>query len=119
MKNLELSQVNGYIAKAIKEQRILHGFSQREIGDYLGISSQQINKYENGNDRVSTENLYKMSLLYKTPVGDFFPPPSQLELSEAEFVSSNRLRIMARMFESIDDDRVKEKIYNLIKSICS
>lgn len=48
------------IGQRIKEQRILKGLNQTELGEKIGVTFQQIQKYERGKNRVSAVNLIKI-----------------------------------------------------------
>jgi transcriptional regulator with XRE-family HTH domain len=52
--------------------RLMLGMSQGELGDKLGISFQQVQKYEKGTNRISASRLHEMSEILQVPVPFFF-----------------------------------------------
>ncbi len=60
------------VGARIKMQRRVSGMSQSALADGLGISFQQIQKYENGKNRVSSSRLQQIAALLKVPVSFFF-----------------------------------------------
>ena len=60
------------MGKYIKIRREFLGVSQQELGKYLGITWQQIQKYENGINRVSASRLWDISLALNTSTSYFF-----------------------------------------------
>ncbi|MCD8520541.1 MAG: helix-turn-helix domain-containing protein [Alphaproteobacteria bacterium] len=68
-------QINPFdvaIGWKIRTLRMKYEETMRELGDHIGVSYNQINKYEKGIDRISNENLHKISKHYNVPIGYFF-----------------------------------------------
>ncbi len=59
------------IGKRIRQRRIAMGLSQKELGNYLGVSFQQIQKYEKGFNRVSAGCLLKIAQKLQVPISFF------------------------------------------------
>ncbi len=64
--------IDGHVGNRVRTQRMLLGLSRERLGDALGLSFQQLQKYENGSDRVSAGRLYQISKILDVPVSDFF-----------------------------------------------
>ncbi|WP_375647701.1 helix-turn-helix domain-containing protein [Bartonella sp. AA56HLJMS] len=60
------------IGKRIRQRRIAMGLSQKELGNYLGVSFQQIQKYEKGFNRVSAGCLLKIAQKLEVPISFFY-----------------------------------------------
>ena len=67
------------LAERIKAQRIAKGYSQEEVAGRLGVSRQAVAKWENGQSAPSTENLFKLAVVFGTTVDLLLvePPPPQ------------------------------------------
>ncbi len=63
---------NHSIGRQIKKHREARNISQKELGSVLGVSYQQIQKYESGKNRISAAYLYHIALHMKVPITDFF-----------------------------------------------
>lgn len=68
--------VDAEVGRRIRAQRLLSGMSQSELGRQIGVTFQQVQKYENGLNRVGAGRLTKIAKVLGTPVGAFFGAPS-------------------------------------------
>lgn len=69
---LRTKELDYVIGANIKHYRELSGFSQKNLADHLGISFQQIQKYENGIDRVSAVRLWEIATVFKKDIRIFY-----------------------------------------------
>ncbi|NDH67751.1 MAG: helix-turn-helix domain-containing protein, partial [Gammaproteobacteria bacterium] len=58
--------------KKLREIRAISGMSQDQVGELIGVSLQQIRKYEVGISRISASKLYEFSQLFDKPISSFF-----------------------------------------------
>jgi transcriptional regulator with XRE-family HTH domain len=74
------------VGKRIRLRRVQLGLSQTELGHKLGVTFQQIQKYENGTNRVSCSRLYESSVALEVPISFFFMDSAHagIELAVAE-----------------------------------
>jgi transcriptional regulator with XRE-family HTH domain len=73
--------VDKHVGQRIRERRRNLDVSQQEIGEILGISYQQLQKYESGQNRISAGRLFMLSHILKVDVGFFYqglPPTEEL-----------------------------------------
>ena len=66
------SKVDDHVGQRVRERRKALGLSQTKLGDALGISFQQIQKYEVGTNRVAAGRLWDMAKALEVDVGYFF-----------------------------------------------
>jgi transcriptional regulator with XRE-family HTH domain len=64
--------IDRVVATNIRLHRTQRGISQAELGEALGVSFQQIQKYEKGLNRVSASRLFRISQTLQVKIGDFF-----------------------------------------------
>ena len=64
--------VDVHVGKRIRERRVTLGMSQEKLGEYLGLTFQQIQKYERGANRISASKLWALSHLFEVPIEWFF-----------------------------------------------
>jgi transcriptional regulator with XRE-family HTH domain len=64
--------VDKHVGSRVRMRRLMLGMSQEELGDKLGISFQQVQKYEKGTNRISASRLHEMSEILQVPVPFFF-----------------------------------------------
>ena len=66
------SPVDGHVGVRIRLRRTLMGMSQERLGDALGLTFQQVQKYERGVNRVGASRLFDLSRVLDVPIGFFF-----------------------------------------------
>lgn len=64
--------VDLHVGRCLKQRRTLLDLSQQALGERLGLSFQQVQKYENGFNRISASRLYLLAQILNVPVGFFF-----------------------------------------------
>lgn len=60
------------VAKRLRAARIQSGFSQEHAAETLGVTFQQIQKYEKGTNRITAAKLFQLARLYEKPIQWFF-----------------------------------------------
>lgn len=107
------------------------GISQERLGEGLGITFQQIQKYEKGTNRVGASRLQSIASILNTPVSFFFEGAPDEEglvpnkLAEegtayvADFLNSSEGVQLNRAFVKIADPKVRRKVLELVKALAS
>ena len=122
--------IDVHVGNRVRMRRMLIGMSQEKLGERLGLTFQQVQKYEKGSNRISASRLYQMSEILGVPVQFFFeelPQAASLEAggfsapaSEApvmDFLSSSEGIQLNRAFARVDDAMLRRRIVDLVKSI--
>lgn len=117
--SLAASEVDRLVGDRIRRRRILMGLTQDQLGEALGISYQQIQKYETGANRVSAGRLYLISKSLDVSPGWFFDPiQSDATSSDFDELGSSRLLMeFVRCFARIEDERIKSVLVALVKAM--
>jgi transcriptional regulator with XRE-family HTH domain len=68
--------IDQHVGRKLRHFRALANVTQKQLGDQVGVSFQQIQKYEIGTNRVSASKLYEIAKFLKVPVSAFFPEES-------------------------------------------
>lgn len=121
-----------HVGSRIRLRRTMLGMSQEKLGEALGITFQQIQKYEKGTNRVGASRLQNISTILNVPVSFFFedapgdPSTGQPGMAEAnssnyvvDFLSSSEGLQLNRAFIKIPDPKVRRKLVDLVKSLAS
>lgn len=66
------SPVDALVGRNIRIHRLDRGLSQTELGNHIGVTFQQVQKYENGVNRVGSGRLFKIAEVLGVPVSGFF-----------------------------------------------
>lgn len=111
-------------------RRNMLGMSQEKLGDGLGITFQQIQKYEKGTNRVGASRLQAIASLLEVPPAFFFENAPNSEDTSAsglaedssmtsmmDFYSSTEGIQLNRAFVKIGDPKVRRRILELVKSL--
>lgn len=67
---MERTGINLIIGRNIKHHRLMQGLSQKAVGNHLGITFQQMQKYENGINAINCEKLIQLAELFRCSVND-------------------------------------------------
>lgn len=119
-----------HVGTRVRLRRTMLGLSQEKLGDSLGITFQQIQKYEKGSNRIGASRLQKLSEILKTPISFFFEdaPGSEKSMisgmSEVDspnyivdFLSTSEGLQLYKAFANIKDPKVRKKIIDLVRSL--
>jgi transcriptional regulator with XRE-family HTH domain len=116
--------VDVHVGKQLRAARMITGVSQDELGGALGITFQQVQKYEKGDNRISPSKLWEASLFLQVPITFFFDGLEVTrgkELSElemvTEFTSSREGMSIIRAFNELDDETVRAKFIQLLQAM--
>lgn len=71
-KELGPDAVDVAVGERIRAARLLRGLSQSDLADAIGVSFQQVQKYERGSNRVSASRLYDLSRILGVAIQEFF-----------------------------------------------
>ena len=120
-----------HVGARVRLRRNMLGLSQEKLGEQLGITFQQVQKYEKGTNRIGASRLQEIASILQTPISYFFEDaPNRLApqpgLAEEEtdkpifdFLSSSEGLQLNRAFLRIEDSRVRKRIVDLVKSLSS
>jgi len=64
--------VDAHVGQRLRTRRTLLGYSQERLGEAIGLTFQQVQKYERGSNRISAGTLYRLSQVLDVPVNFFF-----------------------------------------------
>ena len=105
--------IDVHVGSRIRLRRTLLGMSQVRLGEALGLTFQQVQKYETGVNRVSASRLFDLSRVLEVPVGFFFDDVPDVVLSRRE-----TLELVAAYYRILDP-AVRQRVLDLIKSLGS
>lgn len=119
-----------HVGSRVRFKRKILGITQRKLGDALGITFQQIQKYESGTNRIGSSRLYHISKILSVPVAFFFEDLPEEILKETDKLFKNDHESFAteklydnetinllKSYYRIDSKIVRKNINTLIRSI--
>ena len=120
--------IDVHVGSRIRLRRNMVSMSQEKLGEALGITFQQIQKYEKGTNRVGASRLQQISQVLGVPVSFFFEdapgeaPAGGMAESQStgfvvDFLSSSEGLQLNRAFARISDAKVRRKIIELVRTL--
>jgi len=107
------------IGRRVREARLSHNLTQTELGNAIGVSFQQIQKYEKGTNRISGSRLWMIGNVLEVPVVYFFQGLDGEAITEAVVEESNlpeRTIRVAKVLNEMPEGDVKQQVFRLIKA---
>ena len=105
-----------FVAARVRERRVMVGMSQHQLGEILGVTYQQAQKYENGIDRLTAGQLYAVACALNTPITHFYEDFGEEPKSLAPLARS-RLLDFARHFVEIQNEAHRAALLKLVRTL--
>ncbi len=128
MKAKSTNAIDGYVGERVRLRRKMLGMSQASLAEALGITFQQIQKYEKGINRIGASRLLRMAEIFGVAVGYFFEngmasagdDSTRPETDAvAAFMASKEGLALGKAFIAIEDPNVRQKLLALTRSLGS
>ena len=123
MPKKQANPIDAQVGNRVRIRRMLIGMSQEKLGDMLGLTFQQVQKYEKGVNRIGAGRLYEIARILSVPVEFFYEGAPQTGFAEGEgapvmeFVSSGEGLQLSLAFMKIKDPKVRRRVLDLVKSL--
>jgi transcriptional regulator with XRE-family HTH domain len=125
------NSIDAHVGNRVRLRRMLNGMSQERLGELMGLTFQQIQKYEKGVNRIGAGRLYRLSKVLGVPVQFFFDeaPPLEdavpavgfaeqaAETYVVDFLNTREGLELNRAFVQITDHTVRKRVVDLVKSL--
>jgi transcriptional regulator with XRE-family HTH domain len=126
----EPNPVDRHVGNRIRMRRIMLEMSQEKLGEGLGLTFQQVQKYEKGTNRVGASRLQQISEVLQVPVSFFFegrPADGGKQSMDGasspayvtDFLATSEGLALTRAFMRIADPRLRRSIVDLVEKIAS
>ncbi|WP_281300931.1 MULTISPECIES: helix-turn-helix domain-containing protein [unclassified Iodidimonas] len=118
--------VDNYVGRRIRERRKIVGLTQQKLAVKLGLSFQQVQKYERGTNRVGASKLVQLSQALDVPISYFFEEierdhgaetVNQKPAIDPHILSHAQVLSVVKCLIGIRDDRVRRRMIDLIQSV--
>ena len=127
-----IGPVDVHVAARVRQRRTLLGMTQRALGDALGLTFQQVQKYENGKNRISASRLFDLTRVLDVSIEHFFEDmPHEVAASslttkgrgsakepvgdDPGFLTKQETLELVRAYYKIEDANVRKRVRELIK----
>jgi transcriptional regulator with XRE-family HTH domain len=110
--------VDVHVGARMRQRRVLLGMSQSKVGDAVGLTFQQIQKYERGSNRIGSSRLYEFAKVLDVPVSYFFNKMPSNALSGRPMSGRGRKGFgeAGTPFEQEKDPLIKRETLELVRA---
>jgi len=124
--------IDVHVGSRVRLRRMMLGMSQEKLGEHLGITFQQIQKYEKGTNRIGASRLQAIARVMGVPVSFFFEDAPMIDPDAnkskgfedagstsyvVDFLSSAEGLSLNKSFVRIKDVKVRRKVVELVKAL--
>ena len=123
--------IDKHVGSRVRMRRIMLAMSQEKLGDALGLTFQQVQKYEKGTNRIGASRLQQISNILQVPVAFFFegapnvngptdgmkeaPSPAYV----ADFLATTEGLALTKAFMQIQEPKLRRRIVDLVREIAA
>lgn len=124
--------VDIHVGARVRLRRTLLGMSQEKLGKALGLTFQQVQKYERGANRIGSSRLFQLSKILDVPVSFFFDEMTTDTTQKADGMAEGNKQVfevdklsrretleLVRGYYKITDPSVRKKIFEMVKAVGS
>jgi len=128
------SPIDIHVGARVRLRRTLLGMSQEKLGEALGLTFQQVQKYERGVNRIGASRLFDLARVLDVPIGFFFDDMPEVnggnvavrrtagfaetqEGFEDETLHRRETLELVRAYYRITDNSIRKRVFDLIKSL--
>jgi transcriptional regulator with XRE-family HTH domain len=123
--------VDKHVGSRVRMRRLMLSLSQEKLGDALGLTFQQVQKYEKGTNRIGASRLQQMSGILQVPVAFFFEGAPRLGSDTksftgapsptfvSEFLATSEGLALMKAFTDIRNAKLRRSIVHLVEQIAA
>lgn len=120
--------IDQHVGSRVRMHRLMQGMSQERLAEALGLSFQQVQKYEKGVNRIGAGRLQEISQILRVPVAFFFedaPNVSALGVTKnaaepkpvMDFIATSEGLALAKAFMRITNKQLRRRIADLVEEM--
>jgi transcriptional regulator with XRE-family HTH domain len=121
--------IDKHVGSRVRMRRMMLAMSQEKLGDALGLTFQQVQKYEKGTNRIGASRLQQIAHILQVPVEFFFegapslqaPTPGAKEVPStayvSDFLATSEGLSLTKAFTRIKEPKLRRRIVDLVEEI--
>lgn len=121
--------IDRHVGSRVRMRRMMVSMSQEKLGERLGITFQQVQKYEKGTNRIGASRLQQISNILQVPVSFFFEGAPNIGAEQSgfdeapspayisDFLATSDGLALTRSFMRIKDSKLRRRIVDLVEQI--
>ncbi len=113
-----------HVGNRVRMRRKMQGMTQEKLGQALGLTFQQVQKYEKGTNRIGASRLQHIASIQQVPISFFFEgaPGLSYVLDESsdyvsDFLATSEALALTKAYMQIQDAKLRRSIVDLVKQI--
>jgi transcriptional regulator with XRE-family HTH domain len=120
--------IDVYIGRRVRMRRIDIDMSQQTLGEHIGITFQQVQKYEKGTNRIGASRIQQIGKALEVPASYFFEGApggwegditSHISLAQLELLSTREGKLLVSSFTRITDPKIRHSFVGLMQRVAS
>ena len=129
----DLKAIDRAVGGRVRQRRIMMGLSQTALADSVGLTFQQVQKYESGANRISASRLYEFGDVLSVPISYFFDDMEEPEAGSPQGIAiglaegadqfnhdpmaKRETLELVRSYYKITDAKVRKRVFELVKAL--
>ena len=123
--------IDKHVGSRVRMRRMMLGMSQEKLGNALGLTFQQVQKYEKGTNRIGASRLQQISNTLQVPVSFFFDGAPNVQVGTrvegmgeapspayiSDFLATSDGLALTKAFMRIPDSKLRRRIVDLVEQI--
>ena len=121
--------IDKHVGSRVRMRRMMLAIVQEKLGDALGLTFQQVQKYEKGTNRIGASRLQHISQILQVPVAFFFEGSPDMQASSdgmkdapsaayiSDFLASSEGLSLTKAFTRIKEPKLRRRIVDLVEEI--
>ena len=124
--------IDVHVGQRLRQRRVLAGLSQEKLARMVGITFQQVQKYERGANRIVASRLYQLANVLDVPVSYFFEeitedaanddaePQESLvgaDVLSHDIMAERETLELVRIYYSIENDQIRRRAFDLLRAL--
>ncbi|MDJ0894527.1 MAG: helix-turn-helix transcriptional regulator [Alphaproteobacteria bacterium] len=127
--------IDVHVGSRVRLRRTLLGMSQEKLGQAIGLTFQQVQKYERGANRIGASRLFDLSRVLdvpvsfffddmppevaKTPAQKYFTPEEVPDTQEVDPLAKRETLELVRAYYKVVDPQVRKRVFELVKALAN
>jgi transcriptional regulator with XRE-family HTH domain len=118
--------IDVHVGKRIRMRRLFLGMNQETLANALGVTFQQVQKYESGSNRVSASRLSAVADILRVPISFFFGDLQLGDTPQTPAAQESRERMerpetieLIRLYYQIPDPNVRHQFLEMVKAVAA
>ena len=129
-----ISPIDVHVGARVRVRRTLLGMTQTNLGDAIGVTFQQVQKYENGANRISASRLFDLSQILDVPIEYFFDDmPADIAASslatkkrgkakkppsyQPDPMAKRETLELVRAYYKIGEPQIRKRLFEMVKAL--